>query len=102
MLGDWQHQGHLQCEWTVALLVLVQRLALHNQQSINPFTFLVFRTHQGSQQTMTGNAMGDTSHLVLLCNTHTVIQADQVIRTAFSEQAGIQFSEYRKTEDPPC
>ncbi len=46
-------------------------------------------------------SLDNTSHSMLLCNTHAVIQADHVIRTVFSEQAGILFSEYRKTEDPP-
>ena len=34
MLGHWQHQGHVQCKWTVALIVLVQRLVLYNTHTI--------------------------------------------------------------------
>ena len=35
-------------------------------QSINQFTFLVFRTHQGSQQTITGKSnLNDTVHSML-------------------------------------
>ena len=45
-------------------------------------------------------SLDNTIHSMLLCNTHAVIQADHVIRTVLSEQAGILFSEYRKEEDP--